>query len=97
MTFGERVKMFRILAGWSQSELAKRAGVSRPIITNVENGKHAGVHVENARKIARALNVTLDQLVGDLAAASPGTMANDDPGWQETPEGLTGAYAVYHA
>jgi hypothetical protein len=31
----------------------------------VEAGKRPGMSVENARRIARALHITLDQLVGD--------------------------------
>jgi len=65
MTFGERLKRYRELAGLSQNELAKRARVSRPTISNVESGKYGGMNVENARRIARVLGITLDQLVGE--------------------------------
>jgi transcriptional regulator with XRE-family HTH domain len=70
VTFGERLKMFRTLAGLSQNELAKQAGISRPLISALEAGKRHGMTVENARRLARALMITLDQLVGEPEPAS---------------------------
>ena len=77
MTLGERLKLYRELAGWSQNELARRAGVSRPVISTLENGKHKGLHIDNARKLAKALGLTLDRLVGEgeLTAAGMGDTA----------------------
>ena len=64
MTFGERLKRLREVAGWSQNELAKRSGVPRPTISDLEAGKQRGLTVANARKLARALGVSLDLLIG---------------------------------
>ena len=61
---GERLKQYRALAGLSQNELAKRSGVPRPTITNVESGEQVGLTLENARKLARALGITIDMLAG---------------------------------
>ncbi|WP_089936037.1 helix-turn-helix domain-containing protein [Candidatus Entotheonella palauensis] len=65
MTFGERLKMFRELAGLSQGELARKAGIHRATITAVENGRQANVNVFTARSLARALEISIDMLVGD--------------------------------
>ena len=65
MTFGQRLKMFRELAGLTQGELAHRAGIHRPTITAVENGRQVDVTLETARRLARALRISLDRLVGD--------------------------------
>ena len=65
MTLGERLKRFRELAGLSQNELAKRAGISRPIISALESDKQKSLTLDNAKRLARALGVTLDMLAGD--------------------------------
>ena len=64
MALGERLHQLRELANLSQNELAKRANVPRPIISDVESGKQKGITLENARRIARVLGVTLDLLAG---------------------------------
>jgi transcriptional regulator with XRE-family HTH domain len=64
MALGERLRQFRELANLSQNELAKRANVPRPIISMVESGKQKSMSLENARRIARVLGVTLDLLAG---------------------------------
>jgi len=61
---GRRLKAYRELADLSQNELAKRSGVPRPTITNVESGEQVGMTLENARKLARALGITIDLLAG---------------------------------
>lgn len=65
MTFGERLKRLRELAGMSQAELARRANMHRAVINMLESGVRTGLTAESARRLARALNVTLDYLVGD--------------------------------
>lgn len=61
--FGRRLKNFRELAGLSQNRLAKKSGVSRVTITLVESGRQDSMSIENALKIADALEVKLDNLV----------------------------------
>ena len=69
MVTGDKIFASRLLAlrkqqGWSQPELAKKVGTSGAIIGRYERGKiipSIGV----ARKLAEALAVTLDYLVGD--------------------------------
>lgn len=39
LTIGESVHVLRERAGWSQEELAKRAGVSRNTVAAIEQGK----------------------------------------------------------
>ena len=64
MTFGQRLRQFRELAKMSQSELARRANIPQPVVSDVENGRQKSVNLETARRIARALGVTLDLLAG---------------------------------
>jgi len=63
-TLGRRLKQYRELADLSQNELSKRSGVPRPTISNVESGEQEGLTLENARKLARALGISIDQLAG---------------------------------
>jgi transcriptional regulator with XRE-family HTH domain len=73
---GQRLKAYRELAGLSQNELSKRSGVPRPTITNVESGAQDGLTLENARKLARALGITIDALAGkEEKEAAPTTQA----------------------
>jgi transcriptional regulator with XRE-family HTH domain len=65
MTFNERVKRLRELAGLSQAELARRSGLNRAVISMLESGARTNVTIESARKLARGLGVTMDYLVGD--------------------------------
>jgi transcriptional regulator with XRE-family HTH domain len=64
MPLGDRLRQLRELAGLSQNELAKRANIPRPIISRVESGVQYNLTLENARRIARVLGVTLDMLAG---------------------------------
>lgn len=47
--------------GLTQSELAKKANISRPLIANIERG-YASPSLKNAYKIAKALDSTIDEI-----------------------------------
>lgn len=66
MTIGERIKQLRARHQLSQSELARRAGVPVSTISMLEAGIRSGegLSVGTARKMARALSVTMDFLCG---------------------------------
>jgi transcriptional regulator with XRE-family HTH domain len=51
----EQMRAARGLLGWSQSELAKRAGLSLPTIKRVEAGKGSRVSDEARARIQQAL------------------------------------------
>ena len=55
--------------GWSQTDLAKESNVSREIIGKYERGE-AVPSVDFAKRIADALGVSLDYLVGEGVNAS---------------------------
>jgi transcriptional regulator with XRE-family HTH domain len=48
----------------SQDELGKLADVPQSVIAAVENGRQATVTLDIAKRLAEALAVTLDSLVG---------------------------------
>ena len=64
MTFGEKVTQLRKASKWSQDQLAKKIGTSAPIIGRYERNE-IKPSIDVAVKIATALEVTLDYLVGD--------------------------------
>jgi DNA-binding XRE family transcriptional regulator len=55
---------WRAKRGMSQSGLARKLGISQGFLSEIESGKKSG-DVGTLRKLARALEVTLDDLAGD--------------------------------
>ncbi|MCZ6874966.1 MAG: helix-turn-helix transcriptional regulator [bacterium] len=49
MTIGKRLKSLRKLKGLSQNEVARRAGINRPTISELESGQQHDVTVKTAR------------------------------------------------
>lgn len=56
------LKIWREYRGMTQQELANRAGISKPFLSQIECGKRKGT-VETLSAIARSLEVPLDVLV----------------------------------
>jgi len=63
MTFGEKITVLRKQLKWSQDDLAKKIGTSAPIIGRYER-EEINPSIDVAAKIADALNVTVDYLIG---------------------------------
>lgn len=57
LTFGDDIRAARNQHGWTQEELAERAGVSRPTIARVERGDD--VSTANLAKVADALGLEI--------------------------------------
>ena len=64
MKTGKIITNLRNKVGWSQTDLAERAAVSRVMIGKYERGE-AIPSIEAAKKIADAFEVSLDYLVGE--------------------------------
>lgn len=58
-----RIKVWRSHRGLTLSALAERAGISQPFLSQIEAGRREG-KIDVLRKIAGALNVSLDDLAG---------------------------------
>src|SRR5205085_1571135 len=63
-TFGERLARIRQQRGWTQQELAERAGIRYETISRIENGVHKEPRVYVAVALAKALGTTVDYLCG---------------------------------
>jgi DNA-binding XRE family transcriptional regulator len=57
-----RVRVWRDHRGMTAAELAKKAGIARAYLTQIENGKREGA-VATIRKLAKALRVEVDDLI----------------------------------
>jgi transcriptional regulator with XRE-family HTH domain len=63
MTFGERITILRKQLKMSQDDLAKQIGTSAPIVGRYER-EEIKPSIDVASKLADALNVSLDYLLG---------------------------------
>ncbi len=72
-----QVKAERIRRGWTQSQLAERAGISRTAITAIEGGRLVP-SVMAALAVAESLGCTVEQLFGRSAA----TATNEVWAWE---------------
>lgn len=63
MTIGDVVKSLRTERGWTQKQLADEAGVPAPYVCRLEKGHGDGWDVLRVFRIAKALGLTLDQLI----------------------------------
>jgi transcriptional regulator with XRE-family HTH domain len=64
MTIGDRIRKRRRALGWSQQELARRLDMRRATIADLERGAQQETSTAVIRKLARALGVTADWLIG---------------------------------
>jgi transcriptional regulator with XRE-family HTH domain len=73
----ERLFLYRDSAGWSQVELAKRAGISRTSVVLTESGQTAP-RLPTLRRLARAFGVSVDEFLSDREPRpAPKTAAPD--------------------
>lgn len=72
--FASRVRNARIRAGMSQDDLAKRLGVTRPSVSNIESGRQR-VLAHTACAIADITGVEREELL------SPEPSVRRDPRW----------------
>jgi XRE family transcriptional regulator, master regulator for biofilm formation len=61
---GERLREARESQGFSVRELGRVAGVSYATISAVENGHRTEISVSTILRLARALNTSVDYLLG---------------------------------
>lgn len=63
--FAKECVIKRTYVGWSQDDVAKRAGLSRAAVANIESGNRTG-SFSSAVRIARVLNIdVMSILYGD--------------------------------
>ena len=61
LVLGENIYKYRKELGWTQAELAEKAGISVPFMTQIENGKKSA-SLEVIQNIAEALQIPYKNL-----------------------------------
>jgi transcriptional regulator with XRE-family HTH domain len=64
VTLGKRIAAHRSALGWSQNELARRAGVNHPTLFKIEAGQRLNPSIRVVVRIARALGTSAEVLLG---------------------------------
>jgi transcriptional regulator with XRE-family HTH domain len=64
MSLSKRIRDCRYAKGWGPDELASRAEISRTALYQIECGKTETPRAGTLRRIARALEVPIDRLLG---------------------------------
>jgi len=59
----DNIKIIRNKKGWSQERLAREADVSYQTLIKIEQNRVKNPKLQTLVKIAKALNVTIDELV----------------------------------
>src|SRR3954466_13990596 len=72
MSLAQRVRDFRYTKGWGPDELASRAAISRTALYQIESGKTELPRAGTLRRIALALEVSMESLLGHGETANPG-------------------------
>ncbi|MFO0889764.1 MAG: helix-turn-helix transcriptional regulator [Isosphaeraceae bacterium] len=78
ISLAQRVRDFRYAKGWGPDELASRAEISRTALYQIESGKTGLPRAGTLRRIAVALDVSMDDLLGHLDG-SPHLAGNSQP------------------
>lgn len=60
----KNLSKFRKQKGWSQEKLAQEASISYNTLIKIERNGIENPKIETVIKLARALNISLDELVG---------------------------------
>jgi transcriptional regulator with XRE-family HTH domain len=63
-TFAMKLKALRIARGLTQVELAKKMKMKQTYIAQLETGVEANPTLDTLRRLAKALKVTVGELVG---------------------------------
>ncbi len=85
---GERVQNVRLLRMWTQARLAQEAGVSPTTVSGIETGKIGRPHFGTLGKLARALGVAPEELLGSREPLEQQGPVHLSVGWaRETGEG----------
>src|SRR4051812_29684128 len=74
MSLAQRIRDYRYSKGWGPDELASRAAISRTALYQIESGKTELPRAGTLRRIAVALEISIDELLGQ--GLMPGL---DDP------------------
>lgn len=75
---GTRIRELRKAAGWTLRDLAERADIAHSTLTKIETGKIENPTMDTLQGIARALNVNLFDLGGEVKVETTREMGVKD-------------------
>jgi transcriptional regulator with XRE-family HTH domain len=78
-TIGELLKIQRKKLDMNQRQLARASGITPATISRLESGQVKELKSEALKRLADALNVTVDYLVGRTTRLNPSDIAEIDP------------------
>lgn len=93
---GEEIARLRTANGLSQPELGEAIGLDQPAISRIENGQR-GISARELLALARALEVTPEQLLEEDALALSWRADADDAATREAVEIFNSVIADYLA
>jgi transcriptional regulator with XRE-family HTH domain len=101
MALAQRIRQLRYLKGWAVCELAGRAGISRTALHQIERGRTVRPRPSTLLRIAKVLDVKLDDLVDARAplpsAHAPASRPVGPRAWpDEPPPGRLGDVELEH-
>src|SRR5918999_5585806 len=76
-TVGRRLVVIRGRRMWTQARLAEEAGVSPTTVSGIESGRISRPHFGTLRKLAGALGVEPDELVGGRGSVAGSPLSLD--------------------
>lgn len=92
MGLGETIRAWRLAKGWPQKQVAARSGLHQGMIANIEAGKYPNPTRRTLEGLARAFEVSLDELTAAAGNITPTELPEKVPeGWRRQFE----AYAAY--
>lgn len=71
MTLGQTVARLRDQRGWSQGQLAMKAGMMPTQISRIERDVHQTINARNLARLAEALEVSADHILVDVGWLTP--------------------------
>lgn len=90
ISLAQRVRDFRYCKGWGPDELASRAEISRTALYQIESGKTGLPRAGTLRRIAVALDVSMDDLLGHAdGATATNHRLNGDAGYSSRTRDLS--------
>lgn len=62
---GQNIRKHRIQKGWSQKQLSDAVNIDRAEISRIENRERGAISCTMLRRFAKALGVSMDELMGE--------------------------------
>jgi transcriptional regulator with XRE-family HTH domain len=78
---GPRIVAMRSEKGWSMSKLADESGISKSLLHRIENEDTSNPELGTLKKIAKALEVTVGDLLGNEVVRSVRQLPQKRPAW----------------